>query len=260
MTRLVSTIVTLVCIFVVTGCDRENIPPKKDPCVERKSFNGDFEILEHVGDSLVATDSALQYNSVTFRASDIYDLYEWKIGDDDRKFTSREVTLLFTEAIGRINVTLKSRKKIDPCFPDDPSQMTVTKTVDIIEWQYAPIIGKYVGSFGSTPNQKDTVEVKFTSTGYDEFGSFDLININRGCMLNPDGIFESVWDTNERGVQAFGFQSWSAFYYGCKAPDVWIKLIGRDSLDVSFTYKDNSNPQPPYPVVRDTFKGIRLIN
>lgn len=240
------------------SCDPETEPPI-DPCLSKQPYTGNFQILENVGDSLVETDTALQYNYITFKAPDDYDSYEWIIGTDPRSFTEKEVRLLFTQAEGRVDITLKSTKTQDPCFPDDPTELTITKSVYVVQWQYAPIIGKYAGYFESTPFVKDTIEIKYIPS-YDEFGGITLININKGCMVNPEFPESSPWTGGGRGARAFSFIAQGIFYNGCKSPNVWLELIDQDSISAEFSFLDrqNINQQPPYPKVEDKFFGRRI--
>jgi len=45
-------------LLVGVACKEDEAPPP-DPCTEAQPFTADFTILEHVGDSLIATDSVL---------------------------------------------------------------------------------------------------------------------------------------------------------------------------------------------------------
>lgn len=240
------------------SCDPETEPPV-DPCLSKQPYTGNFQILENVGDSLVETDTALQYGYITFKAPDDYDTYDWTIGTDPRSFTEKEVRLLFTEAEGRVDITLKSTKTQDPCFPDDPTELTITKSVYVVQWQYAPIIGKYAGYFESTPLVKDTIEIKYIPS-YDEFGGITLININKGCMVDPEFPESSVWDFADKGARAFYFRSDGAHYNGCKSPKVWLRLINNDSIVSDFTFLniENPNQQPPYTILYDKFNGKKI--
>lgn len=259
----IAVVVSVVMIISIAihfgGCDSSELPNPQDQCNSKKPFTGDFIIFENVGDSLVETDSILAYNYVTFRASADYDTYAWTIGDDPRIFTEKEVTLRFTEATEKVNVILLSTKVRDSCFPSDPTEVTVAKSFSIIQWQYAPIIGSYAGHFESTPNLKDTIKITYTENN-DGFGEFELGNINKGCMVNPEFPESSVWDIANRGVQAFYFESRGSHYNGCKSPKVWLRLASNDSIISTFSFLDIADPnqQPPYNRVYDVFKGKKI--
>lgn len=260
MSRLFLPIYALCLIIMVTwtsSCDSNEIK-RTDPCKGKTAYSGDFSILENVGDSLVQTDTALRYNYITFRAEGNYDSYEWKIGNDPRTFTDKEVRLLFTEAEGKINVTLKSKKTKDSCFPEAPIEATITKSVYVVDWAYAPIIGKYLGFFKSTPTIQDIIEIRYNQSG-DGFGSFELVNINKGCMVNPEFPDFPVW-TASRGGKAMSFDASGTFYNGCKSPNVWLSIVGHDSIFSTFSYLDRQNQtqQPPYPKITDEFIGKRI--
>jgi hypothetical protein len=244
-----------------SSCDPNEVKKSPDPCKGKIGYSGDFLILENVGDSLVQTDTALRYNYITFRAAGIYDSYEWKIGNDARTFTGKEVRLLFTEAEGKINVTLKSRKASDSCFPEAPIEATVTKSVYVVEWVHAPILGKFLGYFKSAPTIQETIEIRYTQS-VDEFGSLELFNINRGCMINPEFPDSPVWMGVSKGARAMSFEAYGAFYNGCKSPDVWLRLVDKDSIFSSFSFlnRQSQAQQPPYPKVTDEFIGKRIID
>jgi len=245
-----------VLILCLSGCSPEDVK-KTDPCKDKIPFTGNFFIYENVGDSLIETDSALRYNYITFQAEDDFDTYEWTIGTDPRIFTEKQVRLLFTEASGKIDVSLKSTKKKNECFPEDETEKIVTKSFYVINWQFAPIIGAYAGNFESTPLVKDTVKILYIPGG-DEFGSFQLVNINKDCMVNPEFPESSVWDFADKGARAFYFESNGEHYNGCKSPKVWLKMTDSDSIFSDFSYLNLDNQNPPYPKIYDRFKGKKI--
>lgn len=244
---------SIIGLMMCSNCsDPIDIQTKRNPCAGKSVYTGDFYILENVGDSLVQTDTVLRYNYITFRASDSYYSYEWNIGDDPRVHTKKEVTLLFMEAEGEIKVTLKSKNK-DNCFPDAPNDTTVIRSIYIVEWQNAPIIGKYIGYFENTPTIEDSIEIKLSGE------KIDLININQGCQVNPEFPDFPVWTGLNVGATAISFNANGVFYNGCKSPQVWLYLTSKDSIHAFFTYLDDQNQQQPYPIISDTFSGLRSM-
>lgn len=245
------------CLFILSfllcafSCRKNEVKPV-DPCAAAKPFEPDFYIQEEVGDSLIKTDKVLQYGFVVFEAAETYDSYEWKIGEDPRSFTERKVRLLFTDTIKSIEVQLIATKKASACFPTDKTVDTIRKNFSVIQWREAPIIGAYVGSFESTPGIMDTVKVVLIPQE-DGWDRITLLNVNCGCNLDT-----SVSWSVGRGAYAFYYNSNNTFYSGCKGPEAWLRLTGKDTLSINYTYRDNTgNDASLWPVIRDKFVGIR---
>lgn len=229
------------------------LPP--DPCAEAQQPKVDFYIQEEVGDSLIKTDKVMEYGFVVFEAAGTYASYRWMIGEDARIFTERKVRLLFKYAIPSLKVTLIATPKPNACFPDAPKEERITKTFSVIPWKECPILGTYIGSFQSRKAKTDTVRVILIPQpdGWDRIA---LINVNPGC--NADTTIS--WST-ERGAYAYRFNSDNAFYSGCLGPDAWLRLKGKDTLTINYTYKEKtppSNGSAVWPVLKDNFTGIRL--
>lgn len=217
-----------------------------DPCLGKKPVTADFTIKENVGDSLVETNQVLMYNFATFEAVGEYDSYEWQIGDDERVFTGKKVSLLFLDHLAGLRIPVRLTVKGQPdrsCFPTGKSVDTLTKSFTVIRYEQAPIVGRYEGYFGSDQNTKEVVEVKYVSPEEvpvsEPFGGFDLTNINRGC--NTTGILInnfSVWNSIDRGSRALRFDAYrgaSVYVYDCQAPEAWLRLRGNDTLVVNFS-------------------------
>lgn len=251
-------------LFIITACEKEN--PQIDPCAETIPITADFLIQENVGDSLVVTESVLLYNSVTFQATRSASSYTWKIGEDERTFTEPIVQLHFLDdAVGEIFVQLVVEGSPNTeCFPEDDGIDTLVRTFHVIEWNDAPIIGKYEGYFESKPEKKDEiVEVKYTSPEEDPkagpYGDFELYNINKGCNLVPQEYNASVWVREKRGARAFRFDANYGgtvnYLYNCDAPNAWLNLYSSDTLVIDFTY---SSPERDKRL-EDRFIGIKKV-
>ena len=62
---------------MAASCGKE----EPNPCVGATSFKATFDILEEVGDTLIATDTAVANNRVFFKAPKGYDSYAWYVDD-----------------------------------------------------------------------------------------------------------------------------------------------------------------------------------
>lgn len=234
-------------LLVFNSCHKKHTPP--DPCQGKTPFTANFFIKEEVGDSLVITDTVLQYSFVQFEAAGDYDSYEWKIGADPRSFTTKKVRLLFLEIGSNITIQLKATKRADPCFPNAKTEETISKSFDVVHRKYAPIIGKYAGYFDSDKINKDTVEVRLTPTNDPPFDEWDVLNINRGC--NKDA---SMSGSGSVGARAYSFDKAGVYYNGCKSPEGFAFLKSRDTMIVNFTYKELGSSE----YLKDKFMGIRI--
>lgn len=246
------------------ACKDEPEIPLVDPCLDAQPFSASFLIQEHVGDSLVVTDSTLFYNLVTFQAPGNYSAYEWKIGEDERTFTTSRVKLLFLDdMVGEIPVRLIARGAPNTaCFPEDNGIDTIEQTLHVIAWKDAPIIGKYQGYFASNPaDDQQVVEVKFITLEedirYEPFGGFELINIDKGCLPYPITNNTILWNYINRGAKALEFNAYNftrKYFYNCNAPNAWLTLQGEDTLKVDFTYGQLGTDDR----FKDKFTGVRV--
>ncbi len=242
------------CCLAWIACDKQNDVP--DPVVNKDPFDADFTVNEHVGDSLVATDSVLIYSVVSFEPIIAYDTYQWTVGEDERTFTEPTVTLRFTEeSEGTILVRLIAKGKANPLVKDDDGIDTVAHTFHVIPWSEAPIIGKYQGYFASQPDDKtQVVEVRYISPQEDPstepFGGFELINVNQGCELTRNSGVVQL----SRGARACNFDAYQNFIGKCTGPDAWLKLQSSDTLNIDYSYGELGSSNR----FKDQFTGVRV--
>lgn len=246
---LVGAVLSLV---FIQGCGDEIIAI--DPCAEQTAVTAKFTIYENVSDSLFASDTVLQYNTIVFKADENYDTYEWRIGQDARVFTTKAVTLHFQQPVGRIEITLKvTRKPNLSCFPEDDGTDITTKPLTVIDWRNSLVIGEYTGSNKSNPQAHFDVSMKRT-LDIDSFPIYELLNINQGCFRT------NLWSGEVgRGAKAFRFSDYVWYGDGCKGVECWITLLAGDSVRIDYSYGDNSKPFTPsgYPRIRDVYLGKR---
>lgn len=246
-------------LFCFSCKDEPEVP--LDPCQDAQPFTANFHIEEHVGDSLVVSDSILFYNLVTFEAPGFYSSFEWKIGEDVRTFDTRRVTLRFLEdAVGEIPIRLIATGPPNTtCYPMDNGIDTLEQTLHVITWKQAPMIGKYKGYFDSNPDDdQQVVEIKFISSqediSYEPFGGFELINIDKGCFPFPKINNTNLWNFINRGVKAMKFDASHTYFYECNAPIAWLTLQSKDTLNVDFTYGELGTESR----IQDKFIGVRV--
>jgi hypothetical protein len=240
-------------IFFMTGCKDPAPGPEPDPCLDAQPFTAHINMYEHVGDSLIRTDRALLYNVVTFEASAGY-TFRWSIGEDDRNFEGRTVTLRFLEdAVGPVPVRLYVTSRPNPCVPDDNGLDTVEQVLRIIPWYEAPIIGKYKGQFASRPGEEQVVEIKYISPEEvpeaEPHGGFQFLDINKGCVIDYQ-LFHRL----KRGAMAMGFNAYDNYIDDCRGPKAWYFLEHPDTLSLECSYAEVNSTERFY----DSFRGSRV--
>ncbi|MBX2895412.1 MAG: hypothetical protein KF763_08210 [Cyclobacteriaceae bacterium] len=236
MRKIVGVGVVMVIAFSVgfiqlTGCNADFEP---DPCLNKKITGGSFSIGELISnygikDTLLLSDTVITDNFVVFRADSNYTSYEWKIGDDPRTFTTKEVSLLFRYPESNLPIRLIAKWLPDKrCFPEDDGIDTVYRYLTVIDKELNPIFGSYEGALTSNPTDIYTVEIvpDFYSS------AFYMININKGCEA-----------TNLNVRMRFGYKAvalsqleGNQFYAGsCKNPKGWI-ILNRAGTELTATY------------------------
>ncbi len=123
-------------LLAILACkkNKEETPQPQDPCLtaEAQPLKAAFTMAEKVGDSLVITDTIMQYSAVRFMAVGKYDSVKWKIGTDARLFQSPSVVLEFDDP-ETIKVTLVGyRKPNKACFPTDDGVDTVSRNLVVL--------------------------------------------------------------------------------------------------------------------------------
>ena len=210
--------------FVVLGgcksCDREKVPPIEKP------ISASFNFYDQVGPfgstigdpsyRLIETDTfylakAGTYTSfrVIYIASDsTCDSYTWKIGDDPRTFKGKTSALLF-DSPGLYAVNLKVTKTAKDGTKQKDS---LTRNFRIIQTEYFPIIGKYIGYNISKPDSLfkffighgsqnrmvwgvDTLKNSSGITGYAMIGLQGAKLSSHGLAISSKGAYtDDTWD------------------------------------------------------------------
>ncbi|MFY7787231.1 MAG: hypothetical protein ACOVQA_05095, partial [Thermoflexibacteraceae bacterium] len=127
------------CLF---SCSKDE--PQPNPCTGASPFKATFDILEEVGDTLIATDTAVTNNRVFFKAPKDYDSYTWYVDNEkiDNFYTQKDPTqffLGFMYPAKDVKITLVAKKKPNlTCFPKDDGVDTVTKYLQVRHHSESP--------------------------------------------------------------------------------------------------------------------------
>ena len=240
---------------VFFACQKNELKP--DICEDAEQFQADFSILEAVGDSLVITDKVLLYSSVSFQAGGDYDGYEWRVGNDQNVSNKKIYTLLFSEIQSDIEVRLIATKAASPCFPIDKTVDTAFHIFSVVPWENAAILGKYVGSYGRTPQLIDTVEISYAATAEnpDPFGEFNILNINQGCDVEK--YPHQACPGWSRGYRAFAIKT--DLCKKCPGTTGLVKLIDDNNVEANIKFGDTTRWGTfPLPQIADKFVGKRI--
>ncbi|WP_187270086.1 hypothetical protein, partial [Pontibacter qinzhouensis] len=195
------------------------------------------------------------YNGILFKAADNrkYTSYKWQVGTDERTFDQPSFSLRFMQPVGKVDVTLIVTYEPDlKNFPDDPGTDTLTKSFYVMDWRNSLTIGKYVGYNVSNPNDIFEVEIS-REFDVDGFPVYDMRNINKGCQPSPH-----TW-SGGRGAKAQKFFNHEWYGDGCKGVEAWVVVTSPDSIEINYTYGDNTKPftHTGYPRVKERFIGKR---
>lgn len=136
----------LLAIILLTGCPDDPVGPKPDPCEGKKPVSAEFDIMEsnYWGQDKYysKSDTILYANIGNFIAKEENATYQWRIGNDDREFSSSKVSLRFLEITGNIPVKLIVNKAPDTiCFPGDDGIDTITKILYVKKFTESDMIG-----------------------------------------------------------------------------------------------------------------------
>jgi hypothetical protein len=116
-----------------------------NPCAGTMPFKATFDILEEVGDTLIATDTAVAKKRVFFKAPKGYDSYAWYVDDlkMDNFYLQRDPTqffLGFMYPAKDVKITLVAKKRPNlACFPNDDGIDSITKYLQVKTILESPI-------------------------------------------------------------------------------------------------------------------------
>lgn len=245
--------ISLIFIF---GCRKKT---EVNPCSLIKQPTADFSILELVGDTSFIADTIFRDNVVTFKSSEPFESFNWKVGDDPRSFTNAEFNLTFFTSLVTIPITLTGKLRPNTvCFPNDQGTYVNTKQFTTVEQfdksllRLSPMIGRYRGYFTDSPSDTFTVNFQyFDSSKYDVMltgrkNFYYLSNFPKGFTNTSTPGF--LYPELARGVQPeMGYKSFVFDYSNTKGRG-WLS---KDTLHINYA---NYNS----PLIRKKFIGIKL--
>jgi hypothetical protein len=231
-----------------------------NPCAGAAPFKATFDILEEVGDTLIATDTAVANNRVFFKAPKGYDSYAWYVDDlkMDNFYIQKDPTqffLGFMDPAKDVKITLVAKKKpLTACFPDDDGIDSITKYLQVRHHSESPIRGRYFGYYKSNPKDTATVEVRvdFVTSIY----LSAISNINKGCNTELKYNVFSYPNVTWKGFYVNGQNIYSRRLQ-CFAPIIKATLSNNhQDILINFSYAPDVNKLEKR--ILDTFIGKRI--
>ncbi len=242
---------------IAASCEKNEEP---NPCIGATPFKATFDILEEVGDTLIATDTAVANNRVFFKAPKGYDSYAWYVDDlkMDNFYIQKDPTqffLGFMYPAKDVKITLVAKKKPQiACFSTDDGIDSITKYLQVRDILESPVKGRYFGYYKSNPKDTATVEIKVAFVRSDYF--IAISNINKGCNTELKNYVFNYPNVTWRGFYANGETLYS-YRLQCFVPIIKATLsANHQDLTVNFSYAPDIKQLEKR--VFDTFIGKRI--
>ena len=226
---------------------------------------------------IVDEDIFLMESTITFEAEDSTALsYEWKIGDDDRVFTTKKFSLRFKEndlgAVRQLDIRLIIKKTPASCNAGDNGVDTLVRKVNFNymvgagSWRTEPdqwaMYGKYYGYNEDEPNKKFTIEVKREkrpSFPYGE-GLNYLVGLLPSCLSNGNPVYIPIGGNNTAAI--FDTPELSNLYYTCSSGGQrQLAYLSSDKQNITIIYEYVTiSPYPKLPIGQPKkFIGVRTL-
>jgi hypothetical protein len=251
--RLVVTFAVFCLSLVFSCCDE----PEPDSCFGQEQIVADFTISEFLDvtkfDSVVVSDTVLTKNSIVFEADTDYVSYQWKIGNDPRTFTTKQVRLSFAAPESDVTIRLVSTwNKNTECFADDDGADTVVKVLTVIDRRLNPIFGKYEGATIANPSDIFTVEI----THDEYYDQINLININKGCYPIDESVGLKGF-VSDMGYKKILF--YSGFYYNsCLNPEGLVRIdASGQNISIDYSIGNGGPSQSETQRISERFIGLK---
>ncbi len=236
---------------LVLGSCREH-DPTPDPCKAQRANPLTFRFLESFGTP--TPDTAYSKQDITFEGpGQPYTRYEWKVGSDERAFTTRKFSLYFPEnAVSPVTVRLIAHRPPNTgCFAKDDGIDTLTQVLTLVPsaTYRAPIYGEFEGSTADAPDKKFTIKVFRGPDPFPPFRGSDynfLSNLGQGCQ-SPYFTVGLTW----RGI----YFNYGGNDFNCLTESGSGYLTTRDSIRVDYSQFENATSSKR---VNRIFKGKRV--
>jgi hypothetical protein len=152
-------------MFSLEGCGDDS-----NPCKGKEPITAQFDVgVDFLGlDTVIVGDTILAGSSIVFRSKskEKYQSYEWKIGDDTRKFNTNEVKLYFSEDLFPLPQSIEVKLKVqdsffEKCYPLSKGQDSVTRKIVIVPEQSTLVFGDYEGYLEENPSSRFVVSIRY---------------------------------------------------------------------------------------------------
>ncbi len=248
-------------VFLLQSCDE----PKLNPCIGKEQLNADFTIGQRIQlsnfhsfsggiDTLIRTDTILIDQTAQFEAKHDNMTYEWKIGEDERTWNTKNVSLAFRNFSGSVTIRLISRWTPNlQCFPKDDGVDTVYHTLTVIENKDNPVFGEFEGY--TLSNKSDVFRIKMIFLPRSPWSGL-LMDINKGCDATggDDGQYGQI------AYRRFFFLGGDDTSFGgnCLSPQGILVVSGNgESRRVMVNFSTIANA-PNSKRVKDVFVGSKV--
>jgi hypothetical protein len=228
-----------------------------NPCLDKRQVEAKFNMGELIPgegndpDSVIVSDTVLTDNNIVFRASEDYDSYEWKIGDDPKVFTSKQVSLYFQYPVSRVAIRLIVKKfPFKSCFPQDDGLDTLIKYLNVIDRKQNPIFGEYRGSIVS--NASDIFNVQITHDAF--FDQINILNINKDCYPIDEAIGLRGFTTRMAFKKMYFYSGF--FYKSCNNPKGWLST-DKSGKNIQIFYSIGTNMNSSNRT-NEIYNGIKI--
>jgi len=137
------------------------------------------------------------------------DYYEWKVGDDERTWNTKDLTLRFglIPYYTPVDIQLKVYKSTSSaCFPNANDTAVFKRTLITVPYDSSKIYGKYQGFVDSKPNEPNFFQIE-TYKRSDGRNLYTVQGISRNCSINPSWGLEDY---------AIGYRSFYVSSLGTK--------------------------------------------
>ena len=248
MSKLICHLILLYAIFLAS-CKKDDLNKSINKC-QVSLKDSSFKVYEVIGlegnQKRIECDIIVASRNLTyFSANDsLADDYIWKIGNDPKTFRGRTIQIMFDKAVGYLDIELQViRNASNVCYNSLTGKSIYRKTISVLSYQFAPLIGTYYGFNKSNTGKSFTVEILNNGLkNIPDQPSFNY-NYNNEIIYGSCAFFiagAGTYDPN------FGAYATSGFGY----------LVNGKQLEIDYQYRKPLS-DTSFRIVADTFYGIK---